>query len=494
MTVDLERQLSDYGEHVQSLIVPVDVRDVVVPSAWETDGGESARHRGVRRLMGVAAAVLVLLLIGGVALLAGLFGDEHAPVIDSPTTVTTQAAVTPEITTPAPETTATTSIPETSVTQALPGPPPEGKIAFISDPDGVLGGLDQELVVINADGTGRKFLADVYGGGDPVWSPDGTSLLFGSLVNGDTQTFIVGVEDAVARQLTDIMGAGMLYAWSPDGSLIALNGNDRLYVMKADGSDLIQLSDQVSGAGRPVWSPDGNRIAFEADNNGPSRDLYVIDADGSNLTQLTDLAESISLSRSSWSPDSDRILFTVENAGTRDLYLIDVDGANLIQLTDLDEQTSLKSGVWSPDGGRILYGTSITVEETLNHPEGTELHQYLMTPNGSDIQELGLGDYGEGIWSPDGDQIAFRDLWDRLSVFSLSGSTMTHLTEELLLHPNYPLAWSPAGTHIAFSAALTRDESTANYDIYVAAADGSGVTRLTTEPGNDVELVWSPTP
>ena len=72
---------------------------------------------------------------------------------------------------------------------------------------------------------------------------------------------------------------------------------------------------------------------------------------------------------------------------------------------------------------------------------------------------------------------------------------MTRLSDALFVHPGWPgVSWSPTGDHIVVSAAPTRDENIANYDIYIVAADGSNLTRLTTEPGNDIEPVWSPTP
>lgn len=48
-------------------------------------------------------------------------------------------------------------------------------------------------------------------------------------------------------------------------------------------------------------------------------------------------------------------------------------------------------------------------------------------------------------------------------------------------------AWSPDGTRIAFES-----NRGGNYDIYVINADGSGLTRLTTNSGDDSHAAWSP--
>ena len=48
-------------------------------------------------------------------------------------------------------------------------------------------------------------------------------------------------------------------------------------------------------------------------------------------------------------------------------------------------------------------------------------------------------------------------------------------------------AWSPDGEHIAFGS--VRD---GNSEIYVAAADGGDVRRLTRDPSDDIAARWSP--
>lgn len=56
-----------------------------------------------------------------------------------------------------------------------------------------------------------------------------------------------------------------------------------------------------------------------------------------------------------------------------------------------------------------------------------------------------------------------------------------------LLRDGYSPAWSPDGTRLAFVSSRSGDE-----EIYVARADGSGVTRLTRLPGPDLSPAWSP--
>jgi hypothetical protein len=65
------------------------------------------------------------------------------------------------------------------------------------------------------------------------------------------------------------------------------------------------------------------------------------------------------------------------------------------------------------------------------------------------------------------------------------GSGQTRLTT----NPAWDIlpAWSPDGTKLAFTS--WRD---GNIEVYVMAADGSGRTRLTTDPGYDYDPAWQP--
>ena len=56
----------------------------------------------------------------------------------------------------------------------------------------------------------------------------------------------------------------------------------------------------------------------------------------------------------------------------------------------------------------------------------------------------------------------------------------------LLLRRAYSPAWSPDGSRLAFVSSRSGDE-----EIYVAKADGTGVTKLTKLPGPDLSPAWS---
>src|SRR5215218_369249 len=90
-------------------------------------------------------------------------------------------------------------------------------------------------------------------------------------------------------------------------------------------------------------------------------------------------------------------------------------------------------------------------------------------------------------------QIAFvslRDGNDEIYVMNADGSGQTRLTDDPA--NNLSPSWSPNGERIAFSSnGDITEENDPNYDIYVMNADdGSGQTRLTNNNANDLASDW----
>lgn len=79
MSVDLERQLAAYGEHLETLAASAAPDSATVPP---TDSRRTYR-RGLA--IAVASAAIVLLIVGSIALLAPFSGEETTPITDAPT-------------------------------------------------------------------------------------------------------------------------------------------------------------------------------------------------------------------------------------------------------------------------------------------------------------------------------------------------------------------------------------------------------------------------
>ena len=220
----------------------------------------------------------------------------------------------------------------------------------------------------------------------------------------------------------------------------------------------------------PAWSRDGRTIVFVSwrDGNG---EVYAMDADGSgprNLTQHP--AKDV---RPAWSPDGRRIAFVSRRDGQSDVYVMNADGSGKRNLTR--DRASDDYPTWSPDGRRIAFLRSTR----------SNSHLYVLNADGSGLLRLTRTETWTSplVWSPDGQTIYVGRYLVRTD-----GSGARRL-------PYIPLTavWSPNGRRIAFVGSPRKGAPpTANSDIYVMNADGSGSRRLTHNRAYDGEPAWSP--
>jgi Tol biopolymer transport system component len=167
---------------------------------------------------------------------------------------------------------------------------PDGhRIAYASED------LDEtsEIVVMEADGSHRRYLTDDYGRA-PNWSPDGRKIVYEYLgpdlsPGGQSTIRVMDSDGRGDKQLTH-----GLYdyspSWSPDGRKIVfscgIKGDQVICVMNADGSGRQVLVRTRGFATDPAWSPNGRTIAFSNKRNDAS-DIYVVDTGGGTQRRLT---------------------------------------------------------------------------------------------------------------------------------------------------------------------------------------------------------------
>ena len=146
----------------------------------------------------------------------------------------------------------------------------------------------------------------------PDWSPNGSQIVFAEVTaQGDDDLYLMNADGSGRTQLTDEVGDEYDPAWSPDGSLIACGFDDLglqefstsiLTVDPRSGDVTSLVTRQNERLGWPAWSPDGTRIAFSAYSQ-TGWDLYVMDADGGNLTKVHDEPRDLLGMPIAWTPD-----------------------------------------------------------------------------------------------------------------------------------------------------------------------------------------------
>jgi Tol biopolymer transport system component len=244
---------------------------------------------------------------------------------------------------------------------------------------------ESRVDAINADGSDERTIVDdaLY----PLWSPDGTKLLF----ERDTTLWVL-TSSRVATRITHrgaAVGAGTA-TWAPDGSALA-------YETHAGDGGLVRVVPAAGGRSRvlgrgdsPAWSPDGKWIAFVRRGW-----LCVIRPDGAGLRRLskTGPTDGHQEGEPRWSPDSRRISYwrLSAEAGYSSLRVISVDGKDRRQLTN--PISHLGASAWAPNGEEIAFASERKLE--------------LVSSSGGPRREVAEGLIDDYAWSPDGFAIVY---------------------------------------------------------------------------------------
>lgn len=294
-------------------------------------------------------------------------------------------------------------------------PTPTESHSFFSNRDGMIAFTSLErnewqVYIVNTNSLDKlKITADVRGGYEPNWSPDGTRLVFqynglwiADIINNEITRIPLSVKS------NDLPNEYLVKpSWSPDGDWIAfLNENGTqgdIYLIRPDGTELKRLTDtnDISRDGNLVWSPDGKQLAYSGyrDRNIEIYILNVVDTLQGGITrqQLTDSLAPVRNLVTSWSHDGARLAFSSDRDGNMEIYLMEPDGSNPVQLTH--NPASDSEANWSPDGRSITFISDrdgnveiyvMDVEDALQSREDARIRRMTFIP----------GDDMGPVWRP----------------------------------------------------------------------------------------------
>ena len=174
---------------------------------------------------------------------------------------------------------------------------------------------EYEIFALHLDGGDPVRLTDSPGyDAEATLSPDGATVVFTSVRDGDLEIYTMQADGSDVRQLTHEPGYDGGAFFSPDGEWICYRsrhptddrelsdyrdlmqrnlvrpGSMDIWVMRKDGSEKRQVTHLPGASFAPYFTPSGEKIIFSSnceDDRGRNFDLYLVTPDGMELEKIT---------------------------------------------------------------------------------------------------------------------------------------------------------------------------------------------------------------
>jgi Tol biopolymer transport system component len=349
-----------------------------------------------------------------------------------------------------------------------------------------------------ASGTTRAIVAHGADDTAPVFTPDGSGVVFSSTRTGGIglwlQRVVDGRPEGEPVRLGQNVGPYSPLGFTSSGALFYLTVGGLVDVFVAD----VDLAQGQVGEPRKVeggrfvgsnlhssWSPDSRRLAFVSrreEVGGPRTQTLVIhDVPTGEATELHPALERMSWS--AWSPDATTLLLRGtgrvgdDPRSRQTLWLVDTATAATRAVMPPGEPDTIFSPRWKPDGKAVYF---VRNRQMVERAIETGDERVVVEGAGNDIEV-----------SPDGRRVAFvqrSSAGSTVVVSPLDRGARAPVAEYPASYYVVTVGWTPDGSEVVFTVrdntflqGRTGEElASARWltEVWAARADGSARRRL----------------
>jgi len=249
----------------------------------------------------------------------------------------------------------------------------EGTLVYVPS----AGGMQNSLVWVDLQGAESLVTQEKRDYAVPRLSPDGKQVAVSMYqTDGSSNVWIYDLERGNFRRLTYEGTHNTTQSWAPDGQWISFqsrrDGPRNVYRKLADGSGSAErLTTKTSTTTQipAAWSPDGSVIALNEIRPGSGTDIMILPMDGDRDPQVF-ISSPANECCPKFSPDGEWLAYVSDETGANQVYVSPYAEPNVKWLVSEEEDGGIQP-VWSPDGRELFYRSGDRMMVTSVQTEAT---------------------------------------------------------------------------------------------------------------------------